>query len=212
VGRHIRATPRAAISRGWVEDAARLDVPGILRACRRLYPEAWARWERGEAVTFPPMCARVPAGELVVVPSLEGLRGQLRLAWADGQGRAGDGTVELEALRPFMGGLSWYALCPRTGRRCGLLYRPAKARGFASRVAHRLRYRSQGETPAELAARRARRWRLRLGEDPPVVGGQLPDPPPRMRADQYLGLCRRIRAAEAEAGLSVLAVELGTQT
>lgn len=53
--------------------------------------------------------------------------------------------LALETTRPYFGGLRWWIVCPRCGRRCDKLYLPPGARRFACRVCHDLAYRSSQE-------------------------------------------------------------------
>ena len=97
-----------------------------------------------------------------------------------------------------IGGPRWYWTCPVTGHRTERLYL-VDGMGPASRQAHGLVYACQRETPRERAARRARKLRRHLGEALPVVGGRVPDQPPRMTPRVYGRLVDAVRAAEAQA-------------
>ena len=69
------------------------------------------------------------------------------------------------------GGLQWYAICPRTGRRVRVLYRPLGATFFASRHAwgRRAAYASQFLDPI------GRAWRTKAKVKAALLGDEDPD-------------------------------------
>jgi hypothetical protein len=69
------------------------------------------------------------------------------------------------------GGLQWYAICPRTGRRVRVLYRPLGATFFASRYAwgRRAAYASQFLDPI------GRAWRTKAKVKAALLGDEDPD-------------------------------------
>jgi hypothetical protein len=69
------------------------------------------------------------------------------------------------------GGLQWYAICPRTGRRVRVLYRPLGATFFASRYAwgRRAAYASQFLDPI------GRAWRTKAKVKAALLGDADPD-------------------------------------
>lgn len=74
-------------------------------------------------------------------------------------------TVRLTATRLRLGGVRLWFLCPLTMQRVRALYLPAGKRRFASREAHGLSYRSQGESDLFRSITRAQNIRARLGGD-----------------------------------------------
>jgi hypothetical protein len=83
--------------------------------------------------------------------------------WARGMERGQ--TLRLAATRPRLGGVRLWFVCPVTERRARALYLPEGRVQFASREAHRLSYRSQGETDRFRKITRAQNIRARLGGD-----------------------------------------------
>ena len=70
--------------------------------------------------------------------------------------------IALEWLPMRFGGRRWYAICPRSGRRCTVLALPPGGRHFASVRAWRLPYASQGEDTIGRAHRRIAKAENRL--------------------------------------------------
>jgi hypothetical protein len=67
-----------------------------------------------------------------------------------------------------------------------------------------------GESPAERAARKARKLRARLGEEGPAPLGSPPPPRPlRMRAYTYARLLARLREAEERAWATLAGMAAG---
>jgi hypothetical protein len=81
--------------------------------------------------------------------------------WAKGMERRQ--TLCLAATQPRLGGVRLWFVCPVTGRRARSLYLPEGQVRFASREAHRLSYRSQGESDLFRRITRAQNIRARLG-------------------------------------------------
>lgn len=77
-------------------------------------------------------------------------------------GRQIDCLVWLEAVDLPLGGERWYALCPKTGRRCAVLLLPPGARQFASVKGWRVPYSSQRECEVHRAHRAIEKARGRL--------------------------------------------------
>lgn len=74
-------------------------------------------------------------------------------------------TVHLVATRPSLGGLRMWFVCPVTRCRARALYMPEGKKLFASREAHGLIYRSQGESDLFRSITRAQNILARLGGD-----------------------------------------------
>ena len=70
--------------------------------------------------------------------------------------------IALESMPMRMGGRRWFAICPKTGRRCTVLALPNGARHFASIRAYRLPYASQSEDTIGRAHRRIAKAEARL--------------------------------------------------
>jgi hypothetical protein len=89
-------------------------------------------------------------------------RGRLHLQLPDC-----DQTIELMATPRHFGGCQWYWLCPMTGYRCSVLYKPHGRTVFASqkywRRHRRMAYRSQFLAPHNRARQGIARIEARLG-------------------------------------------------
>jgi hypothetical protein len=89
-------------------------------------------------------------------------RGRLRLQHPDF-----DQTIELTATPRHFGGCQWYWLCPMTGYRCSILYKPYGRTVFASQKywrRRRMAYRSQFLAPHNRARQGIKRIEARLGD------------------------------------------------
>jgi hypothetical protein len=73
--------------------------------------------------------------------------------------------LKLETTRPTYGGVRWWFICPLSGRRSRVLYRPDGVLRFASRQAHGLAYRSQRQTDSARLIEKSRTIRQKLGID-----------------------------------------------
>ena len=88
-------------------------------------------------------------------------RGRLRLQHPDF-----DQTIGLTAVARHFGGRQWYWLCPMTGDRCSVLYRPHGCKVFAGQKywgRRRMAYRSQFLAPHNRARLGIKRIEARLG-------------------------------------------------
>lgn len=182
--------------RATVEGALRVGAGDLVRAAKRQHGPLWERWRAsGDPVLLPVSAPAtrggVPDDEINATLALHGPR--TAAALPTGQ------AVPLTMGRTGIGGLRFWWSCPLTGDRCQDLFLPDGAEWFASRQAHKLRYASLSESPAERAARRARALRFALGDYTAALGAPLPDRPPRMRPATHARLCAEIREAEAEA-------------
>jgi hypothetical protein len=138
---------------------------------------------------------------------LSGYGGLLELSF-QGQQQAFSLVSE---LRHF-GGLQWYAVCSRIGRRVRVLYRPLGATYFASRHAwgRRAAYASQFLDPIGWA------WRTKAKVKAALIGDEAPDEwdlppkPKRMRWTTYEKWEAKYDAAEEmlDAQLVMAAVRL----
>jgi hypothetical protein len=88
---------------------------------------------------------------------------RLILSYSTG-GEARTVTVQLVAVPMRFGGFRYYALCPRTLRRCQVL--PVVGGVVACRQAHRLAYASQSMDRLDRLRERVDRYEKRLHEKP----------------------------------------------
>jgi hypothetical protein len=88
---------------------------------------------------------------------------RLILSYSTG-GEARTVTVQLVAVPMRFGGFRYYALCPRTLRRCQVL--PVVGGVIACRQAHRLTYASQSMDRLDRTRERMDRYEKRLHEKP----------------------------------------------
>jgi hypothetical protein len=94
----------------------------------------------------------------------------------------------LVSSRRHFGGLQWYVICPRTGRRVRVLFRPSGAISFASRHAwgtRRVAYASQFLGPIDRAWRTKAKVKARLLGDADPDEWDLPPKPKGMRWTTY---------------------------
>jgi hypothetical protein len=96
------------------------------------------------------------------------------------------------------GGGQWYMICPRTGRRVRVLFRPPGARSFASRHAwgRQVAYASQFMTPTDRAWRTKAKIKARLLRDADPDEWDLPPKPKRMRYRTYERWAAKYEQAE----------------
>lgn len=89
-----------------------------------------------------------------------------------------DQTIWLSAERRRFDGWQWYFVCPSTGRRASVVWKPPGASRFASRQTWRrqVAYASQFETPHGRALTMAQRLRCKLA-GPEWAGLDGTDPP-----------------------------------
>jgi hypothetical protein len=107
------------------------------------------------------------SGETITaVLRLQDFGGLLELSYGSRQQ-----TFSLVSSPRHFGGLQWYAICPRTGRRARVLYRPLGAASFASRHGwgRRAAYASQFLDPI------GRAWRTKAKVKAALLGDEDPD-------------------------------------
>ena len=120
------------------------------------------------------------------------VRGWMRLEFG-----SGDHWLELVTEPRHFGGRQWYFLCPQTGRRASVLWKPPGARSFASRQAwgRQVAYGSQFQSWPGRASLAARAIRYRLGgPDYADSSGELPPRPKGMHWRTYEKTVRRYEA------------------
>lgn len=143
-------------NRGTVDAACRIDLrflrkQGALREGHRA--SGTLRWtRRGE-----------PSGSMGYTVVMNGEDRRLILSYST-NGEARTVTVQLEAVPMRFGGFRYYALCPRTLRRCQVL--PVVGGVVACRQAHRLTYASQSMDRLDRTRERMERCEKRLHEKP----------------------------------------------
>jgi hypothetical protein len=143
-------------NRGTVDAACRIDLrflrkQGALKEGHRA--SGTLRWTRqGE-----------PSGSMGYTVSMTGEDRRLVLSYAF-NGEARTVTVQIEAVPMRFGGLRYYALCPRTLRRCQVL--PVVGGVVACRQAHRLTYATQSMDSLGRMRERMERCERRLREKP----------------------------------------------
>lgn len=143
-------------NRGTVDAACRIDLRflrkrGALKEGRRTSGTlSWTR--RGE-----------PSGSMGYTAVMDGEDRRLILSYS-ANGEARTVTVQLEAVPMRFGGFRYYALCPRTLRRCEVL--PVVGGVVACRQAHRLTYATQSMDRLDTVRERMERCEKRLREKP----------------------------------------------
>lgn len=119
---------------------------------------------------------------------------RLTLDWSS-SGHVFNYAVDLTVTHPHLGGARWWAHCPRCSRRCAMLH-ILGAGTLGCRVCLGLAYRSTRETALDLARRRARAARSRVGASADVFAPITK--PPRMRWRTFLRHVVKERAAIAD--------------
>ena len=143
-------------NRGTVNEVCRIDLRvlrrlGVLREGHTVSGTLhWTR--RGE-----------PSGSMGYTVVMDAEDRRLILSYSTG-GEARTVTVQLEAVPMRFGGFRYYALCPRTLRRCEVL--PVVGGLVACRQAHRLTYASQSMDRLGRSRERMERCEKRLHEKP----------------------------------------------
>jgi hypothetical protein len=85
-------------------------------------------------------------------------------------------TVTFLATRPHLGGIRLWFVCPVTSKRTRILYLPPGGKRIASREAHKLTYRSQGESDLFRMITQAQNIRTRLKGDVSIYAPFPPRP------------------------------------
>jgi hypothetical protein len=112
--------------------------------------------------------------------------------------------VRFAVTSPRFGGVRMWFMCPVTGRRARVLYLLNGSRQFASREAHGLCYRSQGESGLFRSITQAQNIRARLGGSLSVYA-PFPPRPCGMHQRTYERLRTKALAIEAAAREALLA-------
>jgi hypothetical protein len=107
--------------------------------------------------------------------------------------------IELVATPRHFGGVQWYCICPRTGRRASTVWKPPGEQFFASRHTWHVAYGSQFQSRYDRAVTAAQDIRYRLaGKDFLCVFDGPPPKPKWMRWHTYEKIMQRCDAYEAE--------------
>jgi hypothetical protein len=123
-----------------------------------------------------------------------------RRGWLRLEVGALDQRIALEAAPRHFGGRQWYFVCPRTGLRASVLWRPPGARSFASRHAwgRQVAYGSQFETPYDRALSAAHDIRYKLGGKIYVSLDEISPPKPKgMHSRTYERIVGKCEGYEA---------------
>lgn len=125
--------------------------------------------------------------------------------------------IALTWTKPPYGGLRWWFLCPRTGRRCTKLFLPRGGHRFWSRQAYGLGYACQRMSRESRLMWRARELHRQLGGDGRALGQASPPKPPGMwrrtyakKVDRWRAADERAEAAWMESALRLLAHQGGS--
>lgn len=131
----------------------------------------------------PVIVGKTPGG--LDFPAIVAGKGDhLEVTLHTGQGTARQ-TIFLTETPVHFGGTRPWFLCPRCGRRCGVLYCQME---FACRSCLNLRYTSQYESPRERMLRQLLKIRKVIGADMDVYGPLAP-PPKGMSERKWQKLC-----------------------
>jgi hypothetical protein len=131
----------------------------------------------------PIIVGKTPGG-LDFPAIVEGKGDHLEVTLHTGSGTARQIIPLTETPVHFGGTRPWF-LCPRCGRRCGVLYGRSE---FACRSCLNLRYTSQFESPRERMLRQLLKIRKVIGADMDVYGPLSP-PPRGMSKKKWQRLC-----------------------
>jgi hypothetical protein len=124
-----------------------------------------------------------------------------------------DQTIGIVSVVRHFGGRQWYFVCPVTGDRASVLWKPLGADRYCSRRAwpRQVAYLSQFGTWIDRAHAGKAKVRAKLLSDGDPDGRRPPPRPKRMRARTYERLAARFEAYQAQlnAGLAALNTRLG---
>jgi hypothetical protein len=114
-----------------------------------------------------------------------------------------DHWLELVTEPRHFGGRQWYFLCPQTGRRASVLWKPPGARSFASRQhwGRQVAYGSQFKPAYDRANARAQKIYNRLGGS--SLDAAIPDKPKGMHWRTYESKLARAEAYDMQYGLAL---------
>jgi hypothetical protein len=174
-----------------LEDGLKLDLNRLIRQ-NLIRPGA--KWGSTIRWTYRYSGEEVVSGRIAAEMTYE-KRGYLHIA----VGRVNQ-TIDLESLPRAYGGRQWYFLCPRTGRRASVIWKPPGADYFASRQTwgRQVAYGSQFQTPHDRALSKAQEIRYRLGGIAYVsLIDEIPPPRPKgMHWNTFEDILKRCEAHE----------------
>jgi hypothetical protein len=173
-----------------LESGLKLDINKLIRK-GMMQPGSWTRaltsWSYthgGETIANAIITANMECEE----------RGWIRVE----KGKQ-DQWIDLISQPRNLGGRQWYFICPKTSRRCSILWKPPGSSIFASRQTwgRQVAYRSQFETPHDRALRTAQEIRESLGgPDWGETDGYDPPKPKWMREATYERALERLNKYE----------------
>lgn len=103
----------------------------------------------------------------------------------------GGRPIDFTTTQCHFGGYRLWFICPRCGRRCGILYPEV------CRLCRGLRYASEGESEVDRLLRKALKIRTKLGQTSGGTLAYFPMKPKRMRWHTYMRLREEALACEA---------------
>ena len=174
-GAHDGSTATTRAASGRVE--ARSKFP-----CSARIGASWLETGRYNPLDLSHSNSEIASGR-ITADTTDERRGRLRLELGEL-----DQRIELIAVARHYGGRQWYFVCPQTGRRASVLWKPPGARAFASRQAwgRQVAYASQFKTGYDRACSAAWAIKYRLGgADYSDFAGELPPKPRGMHWRTY---------------------------
>lgn len=177
---------RASLDSGLKLDINRLLRDGMLKP--------------GELTRYATSWRRIPTGEIVAAAIIEAEMRPDRPPRISIELAGREQGIRLTYCQRNFGGRQWYFLCPDTGRRVSVLWKPPGTRYFASRQAfgREVAYGSQFQTPRDRAISAAQMIRRRLGGNEYLSGLRgFPPKPKGMHWATYDRLQQKCQEYEA---------------
>lgn len=163
----------------------RSTIPGITWRFWRASPALRdGTAKAGEVTRTATVWRRIPSGDIVAAAIIEANMRPDSPARITIEHGGREQCVRLRAAPRHFSGVQWYFLCPDTGRRVSVLWKPPGARYFASRQAfgRQVACGSQFQTPRDRALSAAQMIRHRLGGNEWLSGlNGFPPKPKGMR-------------------------------
>jgi hypothetical protein len=142
--------------RGLVEHALVLDIAVLARAAR-LRPGSVMEGQWSLAAPLGPRCLAIQYSSNLTNLADANMTVSFRFRGVERRQ-----TVRVVGTAPHLGGIRLWFVCPITDQQTRILYLPPGAERFASREAHSLAYRSQGESDLFRMITQAQNIRARL--------------------------------------------------
>ncbi len=177
--------------RASLDSGLRLDINGLMRD---------GALKPGELTRYATSWRRISTGKIVAGAIIESDMRPERPPCVSIELAGREQGISLASCRRNYGGRQWYFLCPDTGRRVSVLWKPPGARYFASRQAfgRQVAYGSQFLTPRDRAISAAQMIRRRLGGNEYLSGLRgFPPKPKGMRWATYERLQAQCQQYEA---------------